>query len=121
MKCVKCDGILERIESEGIELDKCPKCSGIWFDFNELKEVLELKDISDFADEVKEQESSELDDKKGHCPRCGGNGNLTPVYNTEHDIHIDTCSVCYGKWLDGGELVALKKNKLWKTIKSFFI
>ena len=33
------------------------------------------------------------------------------VKDVEHDIHIDTCAVCYGQWLDGGELEVLRGDR----------
>jgi Zn-finger nucleic acid-binding protein len=36
------------------------------------------------------------------------------------DVHIDTCSVCYGQWLDGGELEELSDHNIISTITSLF-
>jgi len=36
------------------------------------------------------------------------------------DIHIDTCSVCYGQWLDGGELEGLSDQGFIAKVKSLF-
>ncbi len=35
-------------------------------------------------------------------------------------IHIDTCAVCYGQWLDGGELEELTNTGFINKIKSIF-
>ena len=32
MKCPKCDGTLIIEEYEGVEVDKCDSCSGVWLD-----------------------------------------------------------------------------------------
>jgi hypothetical protein len=39
MHCPKCGHELHHIEVEGIILDKCDKCEGIWFDKGELEEL----------------------------------------------------------------------------------
>lgn len=38
--CPKCDEEMSSISIEGIELEKCPTCEGIFFDRGELEEVL---------------------------------------------------------------------------------
>ncbi|MFC2171673.1 zf-TFIIB domain-containing protein [Acidobacteriota bacterium] len=40
MKCPKCAGQLEIIRFEGIEIDKCADCQGIWLDSGELNDLL---------------------------------------------------------------------------------
>ena len=46
MECVKCDGQLERVTVEEIEVYQCVTCSGIWFDFGELEKILDTGSIS---------------------------------------------------------------------------
>lgn len=43
---------------------------------------------------------------------------VTSLKNPE--VHIDTCSVCYGQWLDGGELEGFTDQGLPAFIKSLF-
>ena len=35
MICPKCQNDMEAIEYEGIEVDRCKSCQGIWFDVGE--------------------------------------------------------------------------------------
>ena len=37
MDCPSCSEPLIVVEREGIELDYCPKCKGLWFDADELE------------------------------------------------------------------------------------
>ena len=39
MKCPKDGTALQRVEALGLELDKCHKCDGIWFDHGELQRL----------------------------------------------------------------------------------
>ncbi|MFH1561964.1 MAG: zf-TFIIB domain-containing protein [Nitrospirota bacterium] len=39
MHCPKCGQELHHVELEGITLDKCNKCQGLWFDKGELEEL----------------------------------------------------------------------------------
>ncbi|MBI3989910.1 MAG: zf-TFIIB domain-containing protein [candidate division NC10 bacterium] len=39
MRCPKCGSELVAIEYQGIEVDKCTACEGIWLDCGELEQV----------------------------------------------------------------------------------
>ena len=42
MKCPKCNSVnLNLMERQGVELDYCPECRGIWLDRGELEKVIE--------------------------------------------------------------------------------
>ncbi len=36
LQCPKCDGTLQGVMFEGVEIDTCDKCGGVWLDANEL-------------------------------------------------------------------------------------
>ena len=119
MQCVKCDGQLRRVILGEIEVDKCDRCSGIWFDCGELDKILEADSIDALKNEI--DNHREHDAQKGKCPRCGGTGNMVQVTSLKNaDIHIDTCSVCYGQWLDGGELEELTEQGLVGRLRRLF-
>lgn len=40
MKCPKCGGDMETMSLEGIGIDKCSSCEGLFFDRGELDEIL---------------------------------------------------------------------------------
>lgn len=37
LHCPKCDGTLKAVMFEGVEIDVCDKCGGVWLDPNELQ------------------------------------------------------------------------------------
>lgn len=41
MKCPNCDADLLMTERQGVEIDYCPQCRGIWLDRGELDKMLE--------------------------------------------------------------------------------
>jgi Zn-finger nucleic acid-binding protein len=41
MKCPKCNVSLLMSEKQGIEIDYCPDCRGIWLDRGELEKIVE--------------------------------------------------------------------------------
>ena len=36
LQCPKCDGTLQGVMFEGVEIDACDKCGGVWLDTGEL-------------------------------------------------------------------------------------
>lgn len=41
MKCPVCDIALTMSERQGIEVDYCPQCRGVWLDRGELDKIIE--------------------------------------------------------------------------------
>ena len=41
MKCPNCEETLVMTERQGVEIDYCPKCRGVWLDKGELDKILE--------------------------------------------------------------------------------
>ena len=41
MRCPVCDVDLQMSERQGIEIDYCPKCRGVWLDRGELDKIVE--------------------------------------------------------------------------------
>lgn len=122
MDCPKCVGKLEKKIVEGIEVDVCTVCEGIWFDAGELEAVIK-KDSKDFdyidvgreAFDGKELAAAgiDLDSRKGKCPRCGTEL-IQTQYEKGHKVQVDICPKGHGLWLDGGEIESLRKRGLVK-------
>ena len=106
MKCPKCQSetlVSHKIEDVGV--DRCSACDGIWFDAQELGELL-AEDAKQVATLRRGSVREELAGKKGNCPRDGGE--LLRVYSAiEKIVIIDACPDCRGIWLDGGEFAKL--------------
>jgi Zn-finger nucleic acid-binding protein len=43
MQCPKCKASMEKVVFEGVEVDRCMGCWGIWFDFQEQKQLKQMK------------------------------------------------------------------------------
>jgi Zn-finger nucleic acid-binding protein len=41
MKCPNCEETLVMAERQGVEIDYCPKCRGVWLDKGELDKIIE--------------------------------------------------------------------------------
>jgi hypothetical protein len=40
--CVKCNSVLDRATFQGLEVDLCPKCGGLWLDRGEITRAAKL-------------------------------------------------------------------------------
>jgi uncharacterized protein len=106
LQCPKCKSAsLSEFTVEGTAVDRCSSCAGIWFDAEELIDLL-AEDARYVAalrrGEVKEQ----VEGQKGSCPRDGTE--LLRVYSSiDRTVVLDACPECRGIWLDGGEFAKL--------------
>lgn len=42
MKCPKCSGAMSSVSHQGIEVERCTKCGGLWFDMLEAEDLKKL-------------------------------------------------------------------------------
>ena len=104
--CVKCNSILDKATFQGLEVDLCPKCGGLWLDRGEITRAAKLP-----AAELARLRSL-LSGQPGPppvptesiapCPACPGG--LAEVMLGA--VHVDYCNKCQGIFLDRGELEA---------------
>jgi Zn-finger nucleic acid-binding protein len=85
---------------DGLEVDSCPECFGIWFDREELKQFVSRPDFADKLAERSEQISRAPRLQARRCPRC----EVDLMESSLGEVWIDTCPRCRGIWLDQGEL-----------------
>ena len=74
MKCPNCNETLVMADRQGVEIDYCPKCRGVWLDKGELDKLLERSASYNYKDD------RDFDDRK-HYPPQGGQ------YNDPHYKH----------------------------------
>lgn len=120
MRCPNCSKIDlkdERVGGsgrDGIGIDRCPSCGGIWFDMLELENVLRLKPAELLRSDVNAAYSRSAADgpagagPRRNCPRCEGTVYLIKMKSRAgRGATVDSCKVCFGAWLDVGELARL--------------
>lgn len=66
MKCPKCDIFLVIADRQGIEIDYCPQCRGVWLDRGELDKIIERNNAYDTRDKKDHD-----DDRHEYKPREG--------------------------------------------------
>jgi hypothetical protein len=69
MKCPVCDVQLSISSREGVEIDFCPQCRGVWLDRGELDKVIERAAASLAPTPVGGRESGSYDERRDHDAR----------------------------------------------------
>ncbi len=67
MKCPVDDETLVMAERNGVEIDYCPKCRGVWLDRGELDKIVE-RAAPDPSRPARDQSPPPRDDDRGHKP-----------------------------------------------------
>lgn len=77
MKCPSCNETLAMTERQGIEIDYCPRCRGVWLDKGELDKIIEKSlDQSSANQSPPSQTNNPLTGYKDHHQRHKGHGGL---------------------------------------------
>ncbi len=105
MDCPVCREPLIVAEREGIELDACPWCRGLWFDGGELALLAEKlgRPLPTAEGALEPAQSSE---KARSCPRCD-KGMDKVFVGVAPRVLVDRCPAGHGLWFDHGELGSL--------------
>jgi len=72
MKCPNCEELLVMTERQGVEIDYCPTCRGVWLDKGELDKILEKstaaeagQNLKQYDEKRKRQYNEDDDDDEG--------------------------------------------------------
>lgn len=106
MKCPKCKiEDLKETKINGVKIDRCEHCGGLWFDKNELKITRDNRDknLSWLKFDLWEDENKLIVSGQSiNCPK-----DEKPLFKIKYgntDIMVDVCLECHGIWLDREEL-----------------
>jgi Zn-finger nucleic acid-binding protein len=104
--CPKCHPEPMREETfEGVTVDRCKVCKGLYLDAGELDALIKAK-LGSTADTFAFTATSEaMDNLKATCPKC----NVAMEASTGPEgIRIDRCPSCHAVFLEQGELASLE-------------
>jgi hypothetical protein len=93
-------------EREGIELDCCPWCHGLWFDAGELALLAEKAGRALPPGEGSAEETTDAREAPRFCPRCDRKMDKTALGSAPR-VTLDRCGAGHGLWFDRGELGSL--------------
>ncbi|MFK8050035.1 MAG: zf-TFIIB domain-containing protein [Halioglobus sp.] len=110
LKCPKCGHGMEEATHDGITIDRCTHCVGLWFDdkeANRLKQILGSEDLDsgDPNEGWKWDSRDEID-----CPRCG-KPMLKSADKKQKHIWWEVCDE-HGVFMDAGEFTDYKAETL---------
>lgn len=100
---------------EGVTIDRCPHCQGVWLDEGELEAIQENQD-SDFRDVPDRATESVIAAAGMAAARAEGPLNCVSCktemekseYSFSSQVMIDSCPKGHGIWLDKSELSRLE-------------
>ena len=119
MKCPKCSSAMEAVTFQGVEVDRCTKCAGLWFDMLEAEDLKQLSgsEAIDTGSPETGKEHNKIEDIK--CPKCGATM-LQMVVNGQPHIWYESCPVCHGTYFDAGEFKDFKTETFMDKVKAIF-
>jgi len=122
MDCPKCSSIMEEVTYNGVVVDRCTWCAGLWFDLLEHNDLKQMagSEVIDSGDAERGQRFNEV--VRIDCPKC-----KTPMIQMvdakQPHIHFESCPSCRGAFFDAGEFADFKEEKVsdffkwWNTRK----
>lgn len=123
--CVKKDMVV--LELEGIEVDHCLSCGGVWLDAGELELFIGAPDRATALTSAFSDLSDAAGEPSRKCPICGKLMTKTVTAAGGTTLTLDRCPQGHGIWFDDGELHALLAcagcggdNKTLSLVKDMF-
>lgn len=109
MICPKCKNDLKAVEFEGVEVDRCDVCKGIWFDAGERDWLFgeDAAIVLDTGDPGVGKQNNQI--VRYRCPRCNG-GMLRKTDHRHSRIQYEECTSCRGSFFDAGEFTAMIRD-----------
>jgi Zn-finger nucleic acid-binding protein len=105
MNCPKCQAAMEKVTFEGIEVDRCTSCKGIWFDVLEKEHLNEMKGSEQI--DIGEKPADASTPHRILCPVC--KTQMISMSVVGHPgLKYESCTVCFGAFFDAGELREFK-------------
>jgi len=116
MRCPKCRADMQPVHYGEVEVDRCSRCNGLWFDAGELEALAgsDAAAVIDIGDARVGKKLNQVDDYR--CPRCGGEVARVADAAQPH-IWYESCSSCSGSFFDAGEFRDLSEFTVTDFLK----
>jgi len=101
MECPRCNSTLYAVERGGLRLDHCWDCGGIWFEKDELDEIIDKEGTIELLIQI----TGKLKGEGLKCPKCREIMSTHEIFG----VYVDHCNICNGIWMDKGET-----EKVWE-------
>jgi Zn-finger nucleic acid-binding protein len=116
LRCPKCRQGMEPIEHDGITIDRCSGCQGLWFDGDEAQQLKASQDSEKL--DSGDPKTGRYYDNRGEirCPHCGNPMEKSADWKQTH-IWYETCRE-HGIFMDAGEFTDFKYDTLLDTLRN---
>ena len=119
MQCPKCAAAMAKVTFEGVEVDRCTGCQGLWFDMLEHEDLKALSG-SEAIDTGSAEAGRKHDaQRRITCPVCAQPMIAMVVAGQPH-IAYEACTVCYGVYFDAGEFTDFRVETFAESWRSVF-
>ncbi len=116
MECPKCQAEMESVRFEDIEVDRCIRCGGLWFDALEHDELRGRTGSEALDTGPTWQAGMHNVQPKVFCPRDGTL--MVRMVNTpQPELWVESCPVCGGTFFDAGEFTEFKEQTVGKLLR----
>lgn len=104
-RCGKCGDEFSTLFLDGMIVDRCTGCHGVWLDAGELDRILDHGSEDPTMMPAKPLTEAPLDRLVGSCPTCRLGLEAYPVPG--QPAHLEICGHCMGVWFDHDEMKLL--------------
>lgn len=118
MRCPKCRADMELLTIDGVEIDRCSSCHGLWFDPDEVDKLRSRKVAAAIDTGNPAAGSVRNTNDRYRCPRCGGKMLRMTDAKQKH-IWYEECAACHGSYFDAGEFTDLATLSVSDLFKRF--
>ncbi|HEV8015912.1 MAG TPA: zf-TFIIB domain-containing protein [Stellaceae bacterium] len=100
MKCPNCNAELAPAKRDGVEMDVCSSCKGMWLSRQELEQLED--EAFDLGEDKKGSLMLEAVEDSAHkCPQCSQP--MRTFNYHEYDLELDFCGEGHGFWLNADD------------------
>lgn len=96
MRCPECYRRLKQARTQGIEIDRCPSCRGVWFDAGELEAYRRSQALASGRDAGHVTFEATAPVPGSDCPHCK---TATLSEGRAGDLRLYRCTECTGCFL----------------------
>ncbi len=116
--CPKCGAQMKELDAgDGVEVDRCPNCHGVWLDVGEREKLLSGGGGVGQVDVGLASEGARRDDQRTlTCPRDRASM-VAMVDAHQRHVRYEQCSTCGGAFFDAGELRDLSEVTLGERLR----
>jgi Zn-finger nucleic acid-binding protein len=115
LQCPKCRADMRPVTHESIQVDRCTRCGGLWFDLLEHEDLRSV-DGSERIDSGDTRLAGKQDvQDKAFCPHDESRLTRMVVAGQPH-IWYEMCPVCHGAFFDAGEFSDFKEHSFAESI-----